>query len=64
VAADTGELLRDNLGAWLQGFSMNGGFCALVKAELWAVVTSLELAWSYGCRKIILETDIQQWYKC
>jgi hypothetical protein len=42
VAAGAGELLRDNLGAWLQGFSMNGGFCALVKAELWAVVTGLE----------------------
>jgi hypothetical protein len=42
VAAGAGELLRDNLGAWLQGISMNGGFCALVKAELWAVVTGLE----------------------
>jgi ribonuclease HI len=42
---------------WIKGSAVNTGLCTSVKAELWAVVTGLELAWSMGLRRLILETD-------
>jgi ribonuclease HI len=33
------------------------GICTSVRAELWTVITGLELASSLGFRKIILESD-------
>lgn len=33
---------------WIKGSAVNTGLCTSVKAELWAVVTGLELAWSMG----------------
>jgi ribonuclease HI len=32
-------------------------FCTSVGAELWAIANGLQLAWSKGFRKIILESD-------
>lgn len=45
------------MGSWIRGFAINTGICTSVRAELWAVITELELAWSLGFHKIILESD-------
>ncbi|CAN1301576.1 Putative ribonuclease H protein At1g65750 [Linum perenne] len=36
---------------------MNLGWCTVTRAELRGAITGLELAWSYGFRKIILQLD-------
>jgi ribonuclease HI len=50
-------LIRDCMGSWIRGFAINAGICTSVRAELWTVITGLELAWSLGFRKIILESN-------
>jgi ribonuclease HI len=36
--------------------------CTSVKAELWAVVTGLELAWPVVLRRLILEMDSDNFF--
>jgi len=50
-------LIRDCMGSWIRGFAINIEVCTSVRAELWAVITGLELVWLLGFRKIILESD-------
>ena len=47
-----------NIIAWALGLEvLHTGICTSVRAELWVVITGLELAWFFGFRKIILESD-------
>jgi ribonuclease HI len=45
------------MGTWMQNFAVNTGICTSVRAELWAVVTGLDLAWTLGLCQVILDTD-------
>jgi len=45
------------MGSWIRGFAINTRICTSVRAELWAVITGLELTWFLSFRKIILESD-------
>jgi len=55
--AGAGGVIRDAMGKWIVGFAINIGICTSVGAELWAIANGLQLAWSKGFRKIILESD-------
>ncbi|XP_061367067.1 uncharacterized protein LOC133310186 [Gastrolobium bilobum] len=55
-----GGLLRDWNGSWLCGFSAFIGSCSPLQAELWAILRGLDLAWKYGWKNIILESDSVQ----
>lgn len=50
-------LIRNDKGEWLIGFS---GFCGIttnLNAELMAIDHGLSLAWSYGYRDVVCESD-------
>ena len=48
VKASCGGLIRDDSGAFLDGFSMNLGSCLITIAEVWGALYGLELAWNKG----------------
>lgn len=45
------------LGTWIRGFAFNIGYCSSVRAELFTTLMGLEIAWSMGIEKLILESD-------
>ncbi|KAL9386971.1 hypothetical protein Peur_020095 [Populus x canadensis] len=55
--AGAGGLIRESMGSWIKGFAINTGICSSVRAEFWAAITGLELAWDLGLHQIILESD-------
>lgn len=55
--ASFGDLLRDNKGDWIAGFSCNLQTYSSELAELHAVIKGLELAWDKGFWRILLECD-------
>ncbi|KAK8630158.1 hypothetical protein V6N13_078964 [Hibiscus sabdariffa] len=55
--ASCGGVLRDHNGSWIRGFSKFIGRCSVVEAELWGIAVGMELAWSMGCRQLIVELD-------
>ncbi|KAJ1402686.1 Ribonuclease H domain [Sesbania bispinosa] len=52
-----GGLFRDNNKQWLGGFSGYVGCGNALEAELLAVLSALQFAWSQGWRNLILESD-------
>ncbi|CAN1134762.1 Putative ribonuclease H protein At1g65750, partial [Linum perenne] len=40
-------------------FSLNIGLCSITRAEIWAAITGLELAWDAGYWKVMLEMDFR-----
>ncbi|MBA0821712.1 hypothetical protein Goarm_018552 [Gossypium armourianum] len=59
LRASIGGLLRGNYGSWIVGFCKNVGVCSVQKAELWSIMEGLQLAWSKGIRRLIVENDIK-----
>jgi len=55
--AGAGGVIRDAIGRWIVGFTLNIGIYTLVGAELWAITNGLKLAWSKEFQKIVLESD-------
>ena len=53
--ATAGGALRDGLGRWCGGFSINIGFCSAPLAELWGVYYGLYMAWEKRLMRIELE---------
>ncbi|KAL4330428.1 hypothetical protein AHAS_Ahas13G0399100 [Arachis hypogaea] len=51
------SLLRNNKGRWIAGFSHQTGEATAFTAELWGVVKGLELTWTMGFRKVVVEVD-------
>ncbi|GAB2236451.1 hypothetical protein Droror1_Dr00028095 [Drosera rotundifolia] len=56
-AASAGGVFRNSEGAWIAGFALNLGYCSAMVAELQAIITGLEQAWSLGFRRVQLQTD-------
>ncbi|KAF7811879.1 putative ribonuclease H-like domain-containing protein [Senna tora] len=52
-----GGLIRDSNGNWVMGFSKFLGGGTILYAELWAIVYGLDLAYSAGGSKIVVESD-------
>ncbi|KAF7808310.1 putative ribonuclease H protein At1g65750 family [Senna tora] len=55
--ATCGGLIRDCYGNLQLGFMRNIGNCNILTAEVWAILSGLEAAWSMGFKKVELETD-------
>ena len=53
--ATVGGALRDGLGRWCGGFSINIRFCSAPLAELWGVYYGLYMAWEKRLMRIELE---------
>ncbi|KAL4340467.1 hypothetical protein GQ457_08G018660 [Hibiscus cannabinus] len=58
--ATIGGVMRNNVGAWIFGFSRGVGCCSVLMAELWAVHDALLYAWNFGYNCIILESDSKE----
>ncbi|KAF7812131.1 ribonuclease H [Senna tora] len=52
--APCGGVLRDCAG---KGFVRKLGWCDTLLAELWAILSALEVAWSMGCRNLVVASD-------
>ncbi|KAJ1377718.1 Ribonuclease H domain [Sesbania bispinosa] len=52
-----GGAMRDSEGAWLWGFSAAGGMGSVIEAEIWALITDLQIAWDKEYMKVQCETD-------
>ncbi|CAN1128422.1 Putative ribonuclease H protein At1g65750, partial [Linum perenne] len=52
-----GGLIRDDQGRFVQVFTANIGNCSITRAELRAIVQWLQMAWSIGIRKLIVQSD-------
>ncbi|PKI59521.1 hypothetical protein CRG98_020049 [Punica granatum] len=57
--AGAGGILRDTDGNWIAGFAQKIGISTAVTAELWAVLTGLEMVWRLGHRQVVLELDFE-----
>ncbi|MCI34447.1 ribonuclease H protein, partial [Trifolium medium] len=55
--AGCGGVFRNESGAWLGGFARKLGSCSTLMAELWGILSALQLATEKGYRKVILESD-------
>ena len=56
-SAGCGGLLRNTNGDWIKGYSYNISSCNVLAAEMWGAIKGLEIAWSEGHRKVLLEMD-------
>ncbi|GLT51765.1 hypothetical protein SLA2020_251510 [Shorea laevis] len=52
-----GGLCRDSQGNWQFGFHVQLGVGHAIRAEIYAILKALELAWQKGYRNIIIESD-------
>ncbi|KAK8993536.1 hypothetical protein V6N11_033631 [Hibiscus sabdariffa] len=52
-----GGVIRDKNGDWIVGFTRPVGRCSVLLAELWALHDMLARAWSFGFRRVVIETD-------
>lgn len=55
--AACGGLIRFAQGKWLSGFRHHVGSSSILVAELWGIWKGLQIAWTHGHRRVILETD-------
>ncbi|KAK8563605.1 hypothetical protein V6N12_035750 [Hibiscus sabdariffa] len=55
--AAIGGIIRDEHGVWVVGFTRPVGRCSILVVELWALHDMLARAWSFGFRRIVVETD-------
>ncbi|KAG5040127.1 hypothetical protein JHK85_012603 [Glycine max] len=52
-----GGAIRDHHGAFICNFHAKNGSCAVIYAELWAILLGIKLAWSRGFRRIRVDSD-------
>ncbi|KAK8596999.1 hypothetical protein V6N12_065476 [Hibiscus sabdariffa] len=55
--ATIGGLIMDEHGVWIVGFTRAVGRCSVLIAELWSLHDMLARAWSFGFRRLVVETD-------
>ncbi|KAK8583706.1 hypothetical protein V6N12_067966 [Hibiscus sabdariffa] len=53
----TRGLISDQGGGWLFGFHKSIGIVSPLYAELWAILTGLQLAWNKGIPRLIVQSD-------
>ncbi|CAN1161711.1 Putative ribonuclease H protein At1g65750 [Linum perenne] len=56
-SAAAGGVIRDDQGRFVLAFSSNLGSCSIVRAEIWAILEGMVLAWDKGIRKLRIQTD-------
>ena len=55
--AAAGGLIRDDLGHWIQGYSVNIGITSPFEAELWGLVHGLKVALSLNIPDLLVDLD-------
>uniref|UniRef100_A0A2C9W0H6 RNase H type-1 domain-containing protein n=1 Tax=Manihot esculenta TaxID=3983 RepID=A0A2C9W0H6_MANES len=55
--ASAGGLLRDSSSNWVIGFGLNIGETSILNAEIIGILVGLQLVWSMGFRRVIVESD-------
>ncbi|GAU20014.1 hypothetical protein TSUD_273490 [Trifolium subterraneum] len=55
--AACGGVIRDDTGAWIGEVARNLGSCTVLMAELWGILTTLQMVWDKGYRYVSLESD-------
>ncbi|KAL5840215.1 hypothetical protein ACOSQ4_012823 [Xanthoceras sorbifolium] len=63
-AITAGGVARNSEKVWLAGFVVKKGVGSALCAELWAILEGLKLAWSLGCRRVIVETNSMEAVEC
>ncbi|XP_016675124.1 uncharacterized protein [Gossypium hirsutum] len=58
--AIVGGLICDQVGVWIASFTRNLQSCLVLMAELWGILDGLQIAWSFGLKKMVLETDSKE----
>ncbi|KAF7814701.1 reverse transcriptase [Senna tora] len=59
ASSSCGGVARNSNGSFLYGFVRNLGACSITQAELWGILSGLEVAWYQQARRVIIETDSQ-----
>lgn len=49
--------MRDSLGSWICGFSVNIGIGNIAETELWSLLKGLQMAWDKGITSLDVECD-------
>ncbi|KAF7811130.1 putative ribonuclease H protein At1g65750 family [Senna tora] len=52
-----GGIARDSVGRFIIGFMRSLGDASVLNAELWGIFCALEVAWSAGFKKVLVESD-------
>ncbi|KAL5759738.1 hypothetical protein ACOSQ2_018576 [Xanthoceras sorbifolium] len=52
-----GDVLRDHNSKWLRGFCAHKESGNPLEAEIWAILFGINMAWSAGYRKVLVESD-------
>ncbi|KAF7826588.1 ribonuclease H [Senna tora] len=52
-----GGVIRDYRGRWILGFARRMGRGSSINAEVWGILTGLQVAWDLGVSGVILESD-------
>ncbi|KAK8475931.1 hypothetical protein V6N12_056672 [Hibiscus sabdariffa] len=55
-----GGVLRDSFGTWLQGYCKCIGKTSTIQAELWGIYVGLQIAWSFGTDRLVVQSDSSQ----
>ncbi|KAF7812112.1 ribonuclease H [Senna tora] len=55
--ASCGGVLRDCAGNFVKGFVRKLSWCDTLLPELWAILSAREVAWSMGCRNLVVASD-------
>ncbi|KAK8973792.1 hypothetical protein V6N11_032922 [Hibiscus sabdariffa] len=55
-----GGVLRDSSGTWLRGYCKCIGKVSTIQAELWSVYIGLEVDWSFGTNRLVIQSDSSQ----
>ncbi|GKV49295.1 hypothetical protein SLEP1_g56052 [Rubroshorea leprosula] len=56
-SASAGGLIRDSLGDWISGFTVNVGSASIFIAELWGLREGLRLCKALGLSRVVAELD-------
>ena len=53
-------MARDSPGSWVFEFGRKLSPCSSLHAEMWAILTVMEVAWERGFRRVIVESDCSE----
>ena len=57
MRASVGCVMRNHRGKWMKGAAGMIGLAVPLGAELWSIYYGLKLAWEYGVKRVVIESD-------
>ncbi|KAK8581491.1 hypothetical protein V6N12_071712 [Hibiscus sabdariffa] len=55
-----GGALRDSFGAWIRDYCKCIGKASTIQAELWSIYVELQVTWSFGTVRLVIQSDSSQ----